>query len=94
MASIIRLFPISGGAGQETPHCYLLEVDQFTFLLDCGWDPKFSRQITDELKKHVAKIDAVLLSHPGKYFETKCLGNFGFIFGQFWVYFGSILGLF
>ena len=64
MASIIRLCPVSGGAGEETPHCYLLEVDQFTFLLDCGWDPKFSRSITDELKKHVHKIDAVLLSHP------------------------------
>lgn len=64
MASIIRLCPISGGAGESTPHCYILEVDQFTFLLDCGWDPKFSRVITDELKKHVNKIDAVLLSHP------------------------------
>ena len=64
MASIIRLCPVSGGVGEETPHCYLLEVDQFTFLLDCGWDPKFSSNITDELKKHVNKIDAVLLSHP------------------------------
>ena len=64
MASIIRLCPVSGGIGEETPHCYLLEVDQFTFLLDCGWDPKFSLDITNELKKHVSKIDAVLLSHP------------------------------
>ena len=45
MASIIRLCPLSGGAGEETPHCYLLEVDQFTFLLDCGWDPNFSEEI-------------------------------------------------
>jgi cleavage and polyadenylation specificity factor subunit 2 len=64
MASIIRLCPISGGAGQETPHCYLLEVDQFTFLLDCGWDPTFSEELTRELKKYIHKIDAVLLSHP------------------------------
>lgn len=64
MASIIKLCPLSGGAGEETPHCYLLEVDQFTFLLDCGWDPKFSDHITKELKKYVNKIDAVLLSHP------------------------------
>ena len=64
MASIIRLCPVSGGVGEETPHCYLLEVDQFTFLLDCGWDPKFSTNITEELKKHVHKIDAVLLSYP------------------------------
>ena len=64
MASIIRLCPVSGGVGEETPHCYLLEVDQFTFLLDCGWDPKFSSNIIEELKKHIHKIDAVLLSHP------------------------------
>jgi len=64
MASIIRMCPVSGGVGEETPHCYLLEVDQFTFLLDCGWDPKFSSDITEELKKHVHKIDAVLLSYP------------------------------
>ena len=64
MASIIRLCPLSGGVGEDTPHCYLLEVDQFTFLLDCGWDPKFSEAIQNELKKHVHKIDAVLLSHP------------------------------
>ena len=32
--------------------------------MDCGWDPKFSTNITEELKKHVHKIDAVLLSYP------------------------------
>ena len=64
MASIIRLCPLSGGAGEETPHCYVLEVDQFTFLLDCGWDPNFSQDIVVQLKKYAHKIDAVLLSHP------------------------------
>ena len=64
MASIIRLCPLSGGAGEETPHCYVLEVDQFTFLLDCGWDPNFSQDIIVQLKKYSHKIDAVLLSHP------------------------------
>ena len=64
MTSIIRLCPLSGGAHSETPHCYLLEVDQFTFLLDIGWDAKFSNEVINELKKHVHKIDAVLLSYP------------------------------
>jgi len=64
MTSIIRLCPLSGGAHSETPHCYLLEVDQFTFLLDIGWDSKFSNEVINELKKHVHKIDAVLLSYP------------------------------
>ena len=64
MTSIIRLCPLSGGANSETPHCYLLEVDQFTFLLDIGWDSGFSTQIIDELKRHIHRIDAVLLSYP------------------------------
>lgn len=63
MTSIIRLTPLSGG-GDESPHCYLLEVDDFTFLLDCGWDEKFSPDFIKELKKYVSKIDAVLLSYP------------------------------
>lgn len=64
MTSIIKLCPLSGGCGSEDPHCYILEVDNFTFLLDCGWDSKFSDSILKELKRHVSKIDAVLLSHP------------------------------
>jgi cleavage and polyadenylation specificity factor subunit 2 len=64
MTSIIRLCPLSGGAYSETPHCYLLEVDQFTFLLDLGWDSKFSMGVIQELKRHIHKIDAVLLSYP------------------------------
>ena len=70
MTSIIRFCPLSGGIADQreeaTPHCYLLEVDQFTFLLDCGWDaaqPDASAVIR-ELKRHVHRIDAVLLSHP------------------------------
>jgi len=63
MTSIIKLLPLSGG-GDESPHCYLLEVDGFNFLLDCGWDEKFSMEYIKELKKHVSKIDAVLLSYP------------------------------
>ena len=46
MTSIVRVCPRSGGLaeGVDTcaPHCYLLEVDQFTFLLDCGWDASFT----------------------------------------------------
>jgi cleavage and polyadenylation specificity factor subunit 2 len=44
MTSIIRMTPISGGGGEEGqgPHCYLLNVDGFHILLDCGWDSKFS----------------------------------------------------
>jgi len=63
MTSIIRLTPLSGG-GDESPHCYLLQVDDFNFLLDCGWDEQFSMDFIASLKKVVPKIDAVLLSYP------------------------------
>jgi len=63
MTSIIRLNPLSGG-GDESPHCYLLEVDDFTFLLDIGWDEKFSPSFIKSLERVVTKIDAVLISYP------------------------------
>jgi len=63
MTSIIRLHPLSGG-GDESPHCYLLEVDGFNFLLDLGWDEKFSPSFIKSLERVVRKIDAVLISFP------------------------------
>ena len=63
MTSIIRLNPLSGG-GDESPHCYLLEVDGFNFLLDIGWDPKFSDTFIKSLERVVSKIDAVLITYP------------------------------
>ena len=63
MTSIIKCTPISG-AFDESPPCYLLQVDEFRFLLDCGWDEKFSQTYINELIKHVKQIDAVLISHP------------------------------
>lgn len=63
MTSIIHFTPISGGHDRSPP-CYLLNIDEFTFLLDCGWDANFDMHYIDRLKEHVGKIDAVLLSHP------------------------------
>ena len=63
MTSIIRLTPLSGG-GDESPHCYLLEVDGFNILLDIGWDEKFSPAFITTLAKVVPKVDAVLLTYP------------------------------
>jgi len=63
MTSIIRLTPLSGG-GDESPHCHLLEVDGFNFLLDIGWDEKFSPAFLSSLSRVVPKVDAVLLSYP------------------------------
>lgn len=38
MTSIIKLHVISGGADDETPQCYILQVDEFRFLLDAGME--------------------------------------------------------
>ncbi|CAK1549515.1 unnamed protein product [Leptosia nina] len=62
MTSIIKLHCISG-TGDETPPCYVLQIDEFKFLLDCGWDEKFDMDFIKELKRHINSIDAVLLSH-------------------------------
>lgn len=63
MTSIIKLYCLSGGQ-DGTPPCYLLQIDQFKCLLDCGWDEKFSESIVDEISKHFRSLDAILLSYP------------------------------
>jgi cleavage and polyadenylation specificity factor subunit 2 len=63
MSSIIK-FQVINGAMDESPLCYLLQVDEYTFLLDCGWDEKFSMNIIDEYKKYMKAIDGVLLTFP------------------------------
>ncbi|KAI5746357.1 hypothetical protein M8J77_002710 [Diaphorina citri] len=63
MTSIIKMTALSGTM-DESPPCYLLQVDEFKILLDCGWDEMFSMDFVKELKRHVHHIDAVLLSYP------------------------------
>ena len=36
MGTSVQVTPLSGAYG-EGPLCYLLAVDGFRFLLDCGW---------------------------------------------------------
>lgn len=51
MTSIIKLSVMSG-AHDESPPCYLLQVDDFTFLLDCGWDGHTTEDLLQPLKKY------------------------------------------
>lgn len=51
MTSIIKLTALSG-VQEESALCYLLQVDEFRFLLDCGWDENFSMDIIDSLKRY------------------------------------------
>ncbi len=60
--SIIKVHTFSGSSSTNPP-CYLIQVDDFYCLLDCGWSEDLSAQHVAELSKWVKKIDAVLLSH-------------------------------
>lgn len=53
MSSVIKFTPLSG-AKNEGPLCYLLQIDDFHILLDCGWDENFSiaAKHIQELKKY------------------------------------------
>lgn len=77
MTSIIKFTALSG-AQNEDPNCYLLQVDEFTFLLDCGWDEWFSDTIIMKIKKHMGQIDAVLLSFP----DAQHLGCLPYLIGK------------
>lgn len=50
MTSIIKLHALSG-ALDESPSCYILQVDEVRILLDCGWDEKFDMEHIRELKR-------------------------------------------
>jgi len=54
--------PLSG-ALSNTPFAYLLHIDEFTILLDCGWSEDFCLDDIQELINHCSKVNAVLLSH-------------------------------
>lgn len=50
MTSIIKLQALSG-AMDETPPCYILQVDDVRILLDCGWDEKFNMEFIKEMRR-------------------------------------------
>ncbi|TVU10576.1 hypothetical protein EJB05_44117 [Eragrostis curvula] len=63
MGTSVQVTPLSGVYG-ESPLCYLLAVDGFRFLLDCGWSDLCDPSQLEPLAKVAPTIDAVLLSHP------------------------------
>eukprot|EP00112_Aurelia_sp_Birch-Aquarium-sp1_P022238 Seg62.8 transcript_id=Seg62.8/GoldUCD/mRNA.D3Y31 product="Cleavage and polyadenylation specificity factor subunit 2" protein_id=Seg62.8/GoldUCD/D3Y31 len=77
MTSIIRFTALSG-AQDESPLCYLLQVDEFRFLLDCGWNEKLQMDVVDNIRRHIGQIDAVLISQPDVYH----LGALPYVFGK------------
>eukprot|EP00798_Chlamydomonas_sp_ICE-L_P030011 gene30011-18086_t len=63
MGSTIK-FTSLGDDDADTPLCYLLEIDGFTFLMDCGWTDSFDVERLEPVKRVIDSIDAVLISHP------------------------------
>ena len=51
MTSIIKLQAFSG-VHDESPPCYMLQVDEFRFLLDCGWNEDFDMAFIKEMKRY------------------------------------------
>ena len=54
--------PLSGGLASGAP-CYLLEIDDCTLLLDCGWDMSMDSRQLELLGSVAERVDAVLISH-------------------------------
>ncbi|RXG68189.1 putative cleavage and polyadenylation specificity factor subunit 2 [Armadillidium vulgare] len=63
MTSIVKFEGI-WGVGEEAPHCYMLTIDEFIILLDCGWDEKFDKNYIERLTRIAPRIDCILLSYP------------------------------
>lgn len=77
MGTKVQLRPLSG-THSEAPLCYLLVVDKFNILLDCGWTDAFDVNDLQELAKAAPSVDAVLLSHP----DTLHLGALPYAVGK------------
>ena len=52
MSSIIQ-FKVISGSHDDSPLCYLLQIDEYKFLLDCGWNENFDVEIIEEYKKYI-----------------------------------------
>ena len=52
------------GVGSSSPHCYVLRVDEWSLLLDCGWNAAMDESLfTPAACALLASVDCVLLSH-------------------------------
>eukprot|EP00052_Salpingoeca_macrocollata_P031861 m.323696 g.323696 ORF g.323696 m.323696 type:complete len:745 (-) comp29922_c0_seq1:38-2272(-) len=77
MTSIIRFTALSG-AYSESALCYLLEIDKYRILLDCGWDETFPEETIEALRPHAASIDVVLVTYP----DLPHLGALPYAYGK------------
>lgn len=62
-AAAVRFTPLLGVHGRG-PLAYLLELDGFTFLLDCGWNDAYDPALLAPLLAALPRIDAGALPLP------------------------------
>lgn len=63
MGTSVQVSPLCG-VYNENPLAYLVSIDGFNFLLDCGWNDLFDTSLLEPLSRVASTVDAVLLSHP------------------------------
>ncbi|KAK2653889.1 hypothetical protein Ddye_013745 [Dipteronia dyeriana] len=78
MGTSVQVTPLCG-VFNENPLSYLVSIDGFNFLIDCGWNDHFDPSLLQPLSKVASTIDAVLLSHS----DTMHLGALPYAVKQF-----------
>ncbi|CAN4087744.1 unnamed protein product [Withania somnifera] len=63
MGTSVHVTPLCG-VYNENPLSYLVSIDGFNFLIDCGWNDHFDTSLLQPLSRVASTVDAVLLSHP------------------------------
>ncbi|KAL7147461.1 hypothetical protein ABFS83_06G108900 [Erythranthe nasuta] len=63
MGTSVQVTPLCG-VYNENPLSYLVSIDGFNFLIDCGWNDHFDTSLLEPLSRVASTVDAVLLSHP------------------------------
>lgn len=63
MGTSVQVTPLCG-VYSENPLCYLLSIDGFNFLMDCGWNDLCDTSLLQPLSRVSSTIDAILISHP------------------------------
>ncbi|KAL2920699.1 Cleavage and polyadenylation specificity factor subunit 2 [Bienertia sinuspersici] len=78
MGTSVQVTPLCG-VYNENPLSYLVSIDGFSFLIDCGWNDHFDPSLLQPLSRVASTVDAVLLSYP----DTLHLGALPYAMKQF-----------
>ncbi|KAJ7969356.1 Cleavage and polyadenylation specificity factor subunit 2 [Quillaja saponaria] len=78
MGTSVQVTPLCG-VYNENPLSYLVSIDGFNFLIDCGWNDHFDPSLLQPLSRVASTVDAVLLSHS----DTLHLGALPYAMKQF-----------